>query len=439
MKNKIIKNIFIPLVLSSSYLFADLITPSIAYDLALKNSNELKSSKFQLESQEEELNQTSANLYPQINASVTYNDVSNELNKLQNSSNNNINEDSTDLTLSLRQTIYNKEIYTRLDTEEMRVKLFELRYNRQKQELLKNVLTSYLNLLVSNTRNELLNSYINFNEYNFKLIDKRFKMNLSNKMDFLESKVDLEKSKIDYLKEKKLYNVYLLELKKTLGTENIEIPIIDLNIFSNDLVNRIYKSLENGSFHENLEVEQARSAIKLSKLEINQAYSLHYPKLDLNARYTKYITNDVDVDYDNSRRISLELQIPLYQGGSVSSRIESARLNYNASKEDLLALEKQMDVKFNETNTLLQSSLNSIKIFNSALKSSKTYLDSIKLGHEKGLKSIVELQGAQSKVLEIKSDFIYNLKDLVEAYIDLMIITNRLENIKYIDLLILGK
>ncbi len=437
MKNNYKKIFFLALFFTKTLLFAEIITPSLAYKLAIENSNELKSSKFQLESKKENLNQIKAELYPQVNISAAYNNILNKANTLQKRSNYNIKENSTDLTLSISQNIYNKEIYTKLDLEEKKVKLSEIRYERQKQELIKNVLNIYMNLLISNSKIDLYNSYINFHKYTYKLISKQYSMNLSNKIDYLKAKVELEKMKIDYVKEKKQNDIYMMNLKKFINKENIEIINLKPTNLPFEMIAKIKDSIKSKKLEDSLEIRQAREAIKLTKLEINKSNSARYPKVGLNARYTKYISNYVDVDYENSKKISLELKFPIYQGGLISSREEAARLNSLASKEDLIALEKNLVIKLDEINKLLGVTLNSVGVFNEALISAESYLESVKIGFDKGLESILELQKAQVKLYEMKFDFINNLKEIVDLYTEHMIITNSLDNINYIDNLLL--
>lgn len=116
MKNNIIKFIFIYLV-SSQFIYAEIITPYEAYKLALDNSNKLKSKEYQVLSKKEALNQYYARLYPTVSASINYNDTNYERNELIKSSNPKVNEVSLDYMINLRQTLYDREVYTKIDLE----------------------------------------------------------------------------------------------------------------------------------------------------------------------------------------------------------------------------------------------------------------------------------------------------------------------------------
>jgi len=77
MKSKI----FILLFLALGTLHASVLFPSSAYELALENNNAIKSSTLQLEATKEGLNQWISKYYPQINATIDYNNFDYELNE----------------------------------------------------------------------------------------------------------------------------------------------------------------------------------------------------------------------------------------------------------------------------------------------------------------------------------------------------------------------
>lgn len=114
MKNKFI---ILFLFLSFDNLLSSTLTFSKAYELALKNSNNIKSATYKFNSSQEDLNQYKSRLYPQINGSVSYSKSKRELNHELNVSNYEESEKSLDYGISLNQTIYDAEIYSKINVE----------------------------------------------------------------------------------------------------------------------------------------------------------------------------------------------------------------------------------------------------------------------------------------------------------------------------------
>jgi outer membrane protein len=131
------KNIFIIIFLSTfmSALSADILTFSRAYELALENSNELKSSIYMSESDKEKVKQEESQLYPQINLSSGYKKSEYVINPTKNITNQNV----MNYSLSLNQSIYDPEIYAKIDAQEARSRYSKTGVAIQKTELAKNL------------------------------------------------------------------------------------------------------------------------------------------------------------------------------------------------------------------------------------------------------------------------------------------------------------
>jgi outer membrane protein len=436
MKNNIIKIIFICLVFSQ-FIYSEMITPFEAYKLALDNSNELKAKEYQVLSKEEALNQYYARLYPTVSASINYNDTNYERNELIRSSNPKVNEVSLDYMVSLRQTLYDHELYTKIDVEKKRNELYNIDYKINTQKLAGEVLSVYLEIFKSKNKINLLGSSIDYSQQKLRLMEQKFEMKLANKMDFLEAKVEFDRNRIELVKEKKIYDMNMLKLKQLINKEDIEIPVLDLDKFSTNVLNNISKfDFKEEDIKSNLEIVQAQLAIEMSRLEVKNAFSAHYPKLTFDARYTLYESDDATTDYENYSRVAVNLEIPLYQGGAISSRVEEKRLLSNSAYQDLQAVEKDLKVKFAELKSQLKNSTESMSVYNDALLSAKTYEESINLGYKNSLKSIIDVYEARNKIFEIEAEYIQNIQNFIDSYVGFLILTDNLDDLSLIDTII---
>ncbi|PIF04245.1 MAG: hypothetical protein CSA86_02695 [Arcobacter sp.] len=431
MRNKI----FIFFLVSFNFLYAKVLFPFEAYELALKNSSSIKSGSLQLESKEEDLNQWLSKYYPQINFSIDYNNTDYEYNRLQNRKDYDATEKSLDYSISLQQSLYNYETQTKLDVEKKRVNLFQIRLNMQKQELSKDVFKTYLLAINSQNKIDLLNSYLSYNEEKRQSIQKRYEMSISSKMDLLQITVEVNRSKIELMKEEKLYKTYLLKLKQLTNMNDIQLPQISFENFEiSSIINKEDLLQNEKSYLEkNLEYMEVNEAIKLSQLEVNNAKSAHYPKLDFDARYTKFDSDSIVSDYENTKRWSVRLTVPLYSGGYVSSRVKSKKIIQKASYEDLEVVKKDLTLKYDDLFSSLKTSIKSVEVYKEALNSSKSYLDFISQGYDNGLKSSIDLFEAKNKVFEIKYEYIKNIQEFIQIYVDYLILNNNIENLFKID------
>lgn len=436
MKSKKLFLSLIPSLLSVS-MSAQVLTFSKAYDLAVLNSNEIKSAEYMLESSKKNKDMQSSALYPQINLSVSQKKSEYVYNlKATSLSNPNVSQDMTSATVSLKQQVYNPELYANIEYEKLRNRVMTYDVDIQKQELAKELFKTYLNILQSKNKIELFKVSLEYQKYMLESFEKKYEPRLANKVDLLQVKVDYANSKIDLKKEMKLLKVYELMLKHFTGEENFDMPSLDYSKMNIDKINEFIASVSNGDdFSSNLEFKKALATKEMIQKEENGAFYGYYPKISLDASYSKFkIDNPTsDSSYDKIQNIMLSLSLPIYQGGYTSDKVESIRLKKNAAQEDMLEVQKNKQVQYEELMSKLKSSAESIDTYNEALESANLYFDSVSQSYDKGLKSIIDFYEAKSKIYEVKYKYIENIYEMVDSYIGLMIIKNSFENLKLID------
>lgn len=438
--SKVTKFAFLASLIISS-LNAEVLTFSKAYDLALLNANQIKSSAYQAQSRKESIDQAQSKLYPQINFSSYYRRSEQELNvKNRTAVNDQINQTLTTYSVSLRQSLYNAKTYSSIAVEKNRDKLTQTGVELQKKELAQEVFKVYLDVLKSINKIELFKSYLEYNKYKLQALTKKYKMNLSNKMDLLEVKVDYNSAVIDLDKERRLLKVSKLKLQKLIGEVEYELPVIESDKSVIEHMTTMRASIEDGNLEKNLEIKQAKLAREMAQKEIKNAYNEHMPTLDFDASYSKFDTDNPtsDSDYDNIQQYRVTLNIPIYTGGYVSSKVTAAKLMSKASVEDLLETQKEAKVRYDEYLALYDAASESVTMYKEAIDSAELYVESVRQGYNHGLKSIVDVNDAKVKMYEVKYKYVENMYEMVDSYVGLLIVTNRFKAIELLDELLVN-
>ena len=153
---------------------------------------------------------------------------------------------------------------------------------------------------------------------------------------------------------------------------------------------------------------------------------LIYPKLDLSISHTEYDTQDKTVDYERDSRVMLEFKIPLYQGGRISSQIEKNRVMLNSAREDLTDQQREVRIKYEELILNYEAALRDIKLQKEAEVSASLYLSAVQKGHEYGLKNLIDLEDAKTKLYETKFKLIESVYTFINAYVGILNITGKL-------------
>jgi outer membrane protein len=159
---------------------------------------------------------------------------------------------------------------------------------------------------------------------------------------------------------------------------------------------------------QNYTVLQQEAAQEVARREAQRASSAHWPTLDLVGRYNQStdsgtITSPTGRDI-NTASIGLQLSLPLYQGGGLSSRErESAALSLKA-RDDAENSRRQAALNARQTYLAVINGIAQIGALEQALVSSQSALDSNRLGYEVGVRINIDVLNAQQQLFSTRRD-----------------------------------
>ncbi|MFT5661940.1 MAG: outer membrane protein [Sulfurimonas sp.] len=434
MKNN--TNVFLFLGLFGISLNAEVLFFSKAYELALENAHSIKASVYQVQGTKERIIQEESRLYPQINLSGYYKKSENSY---YDAGRENLKQGLFNYGISVKQSVYNAEIYSRIDIETSKNKLYNIGLELEKEELAQTVFKAYLEVLKNNNKIKLYETYLKYSQSRLDELNKKYEMFMVSKMDLLEMQVEYKSAEIDLIKEKKILKVNMLRLKQLIGDTEYQLPTIESDKHLVDSINEMKVNVLNkNDFSMNLALLQSKLELKISNYEVKNASAGHYPKLDLEGSIYAYDTDNVDVQapYKDTKSIMLVLNLPIYSGGSISSKVREKELTRQSVNEELLNTHKDIQVQYDEYIALFEASVASVSMYKDAYDSSLLYVDSVEQGYEHGLKSIIDLNDAKNKQYEVKYKYIENIYEMVDSYIGLLIVTNNFESIELLDKLV---
>jgi len=171
---------------------------------------------------------------------------------------------------------------------------------------------------------------------------------------------------------------------------------------------------------QSLDIAAARYAYKAAQQEVRARRSEHLPSLDIVAERTR-TDADGSIPGPGSRRdstdLSLELTVPLLQGGMVLARTGEAKARYRAALQEY---ERQRRATRRETRAAFQAVTGRISKTNAlaqAVTASESALEGKREGFEAGLNTNIEVLNAQGDLFRAKRDYLQErygyLRDLV--------------------------
>ena len=159
----------------------------------------------------------------------------------------------------------------------------------------------------------------------------------------------------------------------------------------------------------NLQVRINRASLEFSSQEIERNRAAHRPTVDAFATYSDtgsgagVIQGGIGSD-TTSRVVGIQLAIPIYQGGIISSRVREAVANEDRARQDLENARRTAELTARQTFLGVTSGIAQVKALEAALVSSQSSLDSTRLGQEVGVRTQIDVLNAQQQLSQTRRD-----------------------------------
>ena len=157
-------------------------------------------------------------------------------------------------------------------------------------------------------------------------------------------------------------------------------------------------------------VQVQEAIVETAQLEVRRASAGHRPTLDLVATHgqtTQSVTTTTATSAGQdttSSSIGLQLAVPLFQGGSLSSREREAAANYNKAREDAQNARRTAALTARQSYVSVVNGISQIGALEQALVSSQSALDSNRLGYEVGVRINIDVLNAQQQLFSTRRD-----------------------------------
>ena len=154
---------------------------------------------------------------------------------------------------------------------------------------------------------------------------------------------------------------------------------------------------------------QAQEAVtEIAALEAKRAAAAHRPTVDLVASYgynsqTGSSTSAQGTN-TNTGVLGVQLGLPLYAGGSLTSREREAAALRERSRQDLEAARRSVALATRQSYLAVMNGVAQVSALEQALVSSQSALDSNKLGYDVGVRINIDVLNAQQQLFSTRRD-----------------------------------
>ncbi|HUW51143.1 MAG TPA: TolC family outer membrane protein [Sulfuricella sp.] len=351
------------------------------------------------EAGQEKLPQGRALLLPSINlsASTTKNDVDSPSSVRKYNSNG--------YNLSLNQPIYHKENFAQYAQSKSQVTQAEAQFAIARQDLIIRVAQAYFDVLLAQDNVSLAGAQKAAIGEQLEQAKRSFEVGTVTITDTHEAQ-----ARYDLITSQEIAAQNDLEIKRRalqliigktpehLDTLNDKLPLVLPE--PNDMAKWVEQAEQ-----QSPQIAVQRAAFEIARQEVEKNRAGHYPTLDLVAGYNQYANSSYLVSgTTTSQTIGLQLNLPIFQGGSVNSKVREALANQEKARQDLELGNRQAALQTRQSFLGVTSGIAQVKALEQALVSSQSSLDSTRLGQEVGVRTNVDVLNAQQQLYTAKRD-----------------------------------
>ncbi len=251
-----------------------------------------------------------------------------------------------------------------------------------------------------------------FQQYKAGLVDKtdykRATITLNNTKAFKQANEELLKAKTEYLKYLMGYPVDS-PLELLYDTLQLEKEIT-------------FDTLQKASPNNRIEYRQLETQKKLQEANVKYNEWAYLPNVSLNGAYNlNFLNNDLGKLYNNnlpSSFAALTLSFPLFQGGKRKYNISTAQWQLKRTEWDIASLKNSVNTQYASALASYKSNFANFTALKENVALAQEVYDVINLQYLNGIKTYIEIIGAESDLRTSQINYYNALYQLISSKID---------------------
>lgn len=323
--------------------------------------------------------------------------------------------------IDLRQPLFRAPAYLAYEQTDSIIKQSQAELQAARQDLAIRVSEAYFDLLAAKDNLTFARAEKRSLERQLEQANQRFEVGLTAILDVQEAQAGFDRASAQVIEAENAVDNAREALREITGQYvtqanalSDEVPLVKPN--PEDI-----EAWTSQAVQENYQVVAARKALETADQEIDVRRAEHLPTLDLvagrNYESSGGFFGGRKLETD---AIGLELNLPLFEGGAVTSRTREARDLYDASLQRLHARQRSAQSLARQAYLGVISGISRIKALEQAVVSSKTALEATNAGFDVGTRTAVDVVIAERTLSDAK-------RNLARARYDYIIDSLRLK------------
>ncbi len=183
------------------------------------------------------------------------------------------------------------------------------------------------------------------------------------------------------------------------------------------------------SYRSSLQAIRAQQSLAIAETEISRQRAGHAPTLDAIGTLTQAYQEDGVLGVEIETRtgvIGLQLNLPLYQGGAISSRTREAIALHDRAARELEDTRRLAAQETREAYLGVSTGIAEVDALRQAVTSTELQVESSALGYQVGVRTAVDVLNAETLLAAARRDLIQSIYNTVLSQLRLQAAIGRL-------------
>jgi outer membrane protein len=379
------------------------------YRIAVESDPQLSAAQSAFRAAQEARPQARAGLLPQVSAGANWSQSSTNVESVSFPGGETGTTDfgSNGYSLTLAQPLFHWDTWVAQDQAQSLVARAEAQYQAAYQGLALRVAQAYFNVLAARDNLEFARAEMKALEQQLRQAEQRFEVGLSAITDVHEARARYDATVAQEIAARNQVDTAREALFEITGTSydqlaplQAEMPLVapepaDIDRWVETAVN------------QNLQLLAAAAGAQAAGYEVNIRRAGHYPSVDLLASHIYSDASDHPTRgaEQSENALTLNLNIPIYQGGLVSSRVREAAHLHQQAKDQVEQQRRATIRQARDAYLNVAAGISRVRAANQAVASAQTALEATQAGFEVGTRTAVDVLDAQRELFRVRSDY----------------------------------
>jgi outer membrane protein len=313
-------------------------------------------------------------------------------------------------TVSASQPLYRKQNLVALDQAKQTVGQSDFVLASVRQDLIVRVAQAYLDVLLARFNIELTESQKAAVSENLAQAKRNFEVGTATITDTNDAQAKYDQIVAQEISTQNDLDNKLAALRAIIGRAPKELKPFGGGFAPQLPTPNTLDAWIEAAVRDNPQVRIAQANYDIAVLEVDRQRAGHYPTVDLVASFNQgyqggssstSLTSAAAFDSRLSV-IGVQLNVPLYLGGLIDSRVRQAVANLEKARQDLETARRSAQLSAQTAFNGVTGGVAQVAAFEQAVKSAQVSYDSTKLGLEVGVRTNLDVLNQQQQVFQTR-------------------------------------